>query len=480
MTVRRAALAALLVASVVLLIIVIGWEPGSREPAGPSTGLKVVVIGVDGMDWFLTRGMLEEGKLPSMTTLLKRAVTGEMAALLPAVPEHGWTALARGRGLSEDEDARLSSPGGRLFGLKPALAELVVREGGTALSVGWPASWPVGDAEAVVVAPYRPEAPVHETGLPAAILKGDPLCCPDELAERITGIVTRSEDACEAEFRRLIFDDAADESGWREHLLAARWAFLSDLATADVAAALMADEEPDLAMVCFGGMDAIGHRFLAPAMPSFFADAPPEYARYEDIVGNYFVFIDSCIERLRRLADENTVFVICSTLRDTPVARHPDCLRRPHERSSGSSHPQGPRRRTASARDLDRRRGPHPDDTGAPRASDTDGHRRPRGAGGAAGGTAGCPPAPVLRIHPVRRCGPVPVGPRAGGRGGREEDERTPGRDGPVALGAERSPGGEHAGAHWKISNARGRQENSAASFFVSAGITSNTSPTMP
>ncbi|MEA3409738.1 MAG: hypothetical protein U9Q95_05265, partial [Candidatus Eisenbacteria bacterium] len=57
----------------------------------------------------------------------------------------------------------------------------------------------------------------------------------------------------------------------------------------------------------------IGHRFLAPAMPSFFEGSPPEFERYENVLTNYFVFIDSCVERLRRLTDENTVIIICST-----------------------------------------------------------------------------------------------------------------------------------------------------------------------
>jgi hypothetical protein len=313
MTIRRAALASVLVASVALLTIVIGWEPGSRAPEGPSTGLKVVVVGVDGMDWFLMRKLLEEGALPSITSILRRGVTGEIAADLPAIPENGWTTLARGRGLTENERARLAGADARLFGLAPELAELVVRSGGSALSVGWPASWPVGDAQALVVAPFRPDAPVHETGLPAAILRGDARSCSDGLCDRVSGIVAGSESAAESEFRRLIFNGGADESGWSEHLLAARWAFLSDLATADVAAGLMAGEEPDLAMVCFGGIDAIGHRFLAPAMPSFFAETPPEYESYESLLTNYYVFIDSCIERLRRLTDEDTVFIICST-----------------------------------------------------------------------------------------------------------------------------------------------------------------------
>ena len=313
MTIRRAILAVLLLASLVLMSFVIGWEPGTRAPVGPSTGLKIVVVGVDGLDWFLMRKLLEEGALPSITPLLTRGLTGEIAADMPTVPEAGWTVLARGRGLTENERARLASTGGRLFGLAPELGRLVARSGGTALSVGWPASWPVGESERLVVAPYRPETPIHETGLPAAILSGDALSSSDDVAARVADSVARNEGLCEDEFKRLIFDGNAGDGEWREHLLAARWAFLSDLTTIDVAASLMADEEPDLTLVCFGGLDVILHRFLAPAMPSFFEGSPPGYEQYEGVLTNYFVFIDSCIERLRRLTDENTVFVICST-----------------------------------------------------------------------------------------------------------------------------------------------------------------------
>jgi hypothetical protein len=264
--------------------------------------------------------MLKRGVMPTTGTLIPRSLVGEVAAELPPLPEVGWTVLARGRGLTDSEQDRVSVEGGRLFGLAPELAENVVRAGGTALSVGWPASWPAGDTRGLVVAPYRPEARLHETGLPAAILGSDAPHCSPELAARVAVSLERTENECEQEFRRLIYDGGPGEGEWREHLLAARWAFLSDLTTVDVAASLMADEEPDLTVVCFGGLDAVTHRFLAPALPSFFANPPPEYEQYTDIVPNYFKFVDNCIERLRRLTDEDTVFIICSTYGTHPTA----------------------------------------------------------------------------------------------------------------------------------------------------------------
>jgi len=319
---RKTILAAALVASLALLAVVVWWQPGGETPAGPTTGLDVVVIGVDSMDWFVLRGLLVDGALPTTTSLLRRGVTGEIAADRPPLPEVAWTALGRGRALAEGELSRVARTDGRLYGLTPELARIVEREGGRTLTVGWPASWPADDAEGLVVAPYRPVSATHETGLPAAILAGDTGACPEALRERVDAIVSRNEAMLDAEFDRLIFDGGGDGM-WAEHLDAARWAFLSDLIAIDAAASLMADESPDLTMVCLGGLDAVSHRFLAPAMPSFFPDSPEEYARYEDLLDNYYRFVDTCVERMRRLTDEDSVIVICSTYGLHPTADVP-------------------------------------------------------------------------------------------------------------------------------------------------------------
>jgi hypothetical protein len=311
-----------LVASLALLAVVVWWQPGGETPSGPTTGLDVVVIGVDTMDWFVLRGLLVDAALPSTTSLLRRGVTGEIAADRPPLPEVGWTALGRGRTLAEGELSQVSRTDGRLYGLTPEIARIVERAGGRTLTVGWPASWPAGGAEGIVVAPYRPASATHETGLPAAILAGDAGACGESLRERIDGIVARNEEILEEEFDRLIFDGEGDGM-WAEHLEAARWAFLSDLIAIDATASLMAEQSPDLTMVCLGGLDAVSHRFLAPAMPSFFPDSPEDYAIYEDVLDNYYRFIDDCVERLRRLTDEESVIVICSTYGLHPTADVP-------------------------------------------------------------------------------------------------------------------------------------------------------------
>lgn len=330
---RTAILAAALTVSVALLVLALLWNPGTRRPEGPTTGRKVVLVGVDGLDWVLMRRLLERGELPSLNGIVRRSLTGEVAPDRPPVPDVGWTVMGRGRALTEDEQALASGADGRLFGRVPELARLVNESGGRALCVGWPASWPVGGAAALTAAPYRRETPVHETGLPAAILDASPLSSSPDVSDMVERALKRDEDVCEQEFRRLIFDGDAEDGIWRDHLLALRWSFLADLTTLDIAASVMADEEPDLTMVCLGGADAAVHRFLAPSAPEFYAEMPGEYARYAEVLKNYYAFIDAGIERLRRLTTEDTIFIVCSPYGTYPSLDVPNVF---------ASHREGP------------------------------------------------------------------------------------------------------------------------------------------
>jgi hypothetical protein len=321
MTITRSVLVAVLAASIVLLAVVIGWEPGSKEPEGPSSGLNVIVLGIDGADWFMLSKLMQEGYMESTSAMMRQSATGEIAADMPAVPDVGWTILARGMSLTEQELAQVGSGNGQLLGLSPVLSDLVTSGGGSALSVGWPASWPAGDGAGMLIAPFGVPSPVHGTGLPPTLfLGGVSQTFPDSLERRVETIVARNEALCEDEFRRVVFDGDAMDDGWRDNLLAARWAFLSDLITMDTAASLIASEQPDLTLICLDGLDVIGHRFLAPAMPDYFTDLPPETARYSEVLKNYYAFIDRAVDRIRMLTGENTVLIVCSVYGTHPAA----------------------------------------------------------------------------------------------------------------------------------------------------------------
>lgn len=311
---RRVFSIAALVVAVVVLAIAIAWRPSGPDAGRPSTGINVILVGVDGLDWFLLSRYVGEGRMPTFERLLRSSVQGEVTPTRPPIPDAGWTVVGRGGGLAYDERSRLEAIGDRrLFGITPDVVRAVDRAGATAVSVGWPATWPVGDSGPPVAAPYASNAPSHELSIAPALFAGAEEEAPTpELAERIDEAVARNEREAGRLFAEEIFRGALPADPiWARHMAAAAWGYLADRIALDVAAGLLAEEEPDLALVYIGGLDAVEHRFLAPAMPEFFEGAPTteEYSR---VLPNYYRFVDEAVTRLLRLADEETLVVICS------------------------------------------------------------------------------------------------------------------------------------------------------------------------
>lgn len=311
---RRAASIVVLVVAVALLAIAIRWQPKGRVPELPATGIDVILVGIDALDWFLVAQYVEQGKMPTLERLLRSAVRAEVTPTRPTVPEAGWTVVGRGRDLSSEERSRLEEGSDRrLFGIVPDVVRVSHRVDRSAMSIGWPASWPAPSSGPAVAAPYTPDAPSHELSIaPSFFVSGPGQASSRELAARIDTVVARNEDAAAAAFAQEIYDGPPPgDPAWEQHLTAAMWGHLADRIVLDLAGGLIAEEEPDLALVYFGGLDAVEHRFLAPAMPGFFVGVPAP-AEYADVLPNYYRFLDGALKRLLRLADDRTLFIVCS------------------------------------------------------------------------------------------------------------------------------------------------------------------------
>lgn len=310
----RVILVAALAAALILLGLAIAWRPAA-QPTGGRTGLSVVVIAVDGLDWYLASHYMETRSLPIFEQFAKTAVLGEITADSPPIPEVGWTRFARGRPLSEDEMSTVTGLGDRrLTGRPPDVARIAADGGATVLSVAWPCSWPADpDEPFMMAAAPRPPAERHDLSLAPALYPDAPRqASSSAVSEAVREAVERRWDALDDEFRGDIFDGEAADPVWLENLVAARWSYLADATALDVAARLLASEEPDLTLVYLGGLDAITHRFLAPAMPGFFDETPQGSPAFADVLGNYYEFLDRAIQRFHRLRRSDTVILVCS------------------------------------------------------------------------------------------------------------------------------------------------------------------------
>jgi len=324
MTSRRAIIVLALAASVVLLVAAIVWDPAgseTEEAAAPGTGLKVVVLAVDGLDWFILGEYMEAGMLPNLSRIMRSALAVEVEADVPTVPHAGWTMVARGAPLTEQERAKLeSSAGARLFGVAPDIVRLVRNAGCDAVAIGWPAAWPT--SEEGIAAPYTPSSPDHVGSLAPAFFATAPGQTGDaELETTIRNAVEKNVATIDEEFEARIHAGGCGE-GAGDALAAVKWGYLADRIALDVAGRTIAEREPDLALVYLGGLDAATHRFLAPAMPDYFEGVDFGMADCDDVVPNYYTFIDEAIGRLLRLHVDGTLFVVTSAYGTHPSVNH--------------------------------------------------------------------------------------------------------------------------------------------------------------
>ncbi len=342
-----------LVVALSLLVVAIRWTPHENAGTRRDAGIKVVVIGIDGLDWYLLNQFLQEGRTPTLERMIPRSLLGEIAAPRPVLPEVGWTILARGTALTADEMDLANAVARPVRFDGPDIARLVSSAGGTAVTIGWPATWPVpsaaaddgtGDPETdrwgnhgIVIAPYAPEATSHAASLsPTLFAEGEFQVAQGRFDSIVEAIVKMQESAATAAFNNIILSDLApDPPRWKDNVAAARWAFTSDLITLELATRILAEFEPDLALINFSGLDAVSHRFVAPAMPAFFDElSEEEKTRYGGVLRNYYAFIDGAVRRLRRIGDDRTVYIICSTHGMHPSASGDLLLSGSHDRGS--------------------------------------------------------------------------------------------------------------------------------------------------
>lgn len=342
-----------LVVALGLLVLALMWAPHEDAAHERDTGIKVVVIGIDGLDWYLLNQFMQEGRMTALGQVIPRSLLGEIAAPRPVLPEVGWTVLARGTPLTADEMNLATATGRPVRFDGPDIARLVSSAGGTTVTIGWAATWPVSNATAddgtgdsetnlwgdhgIVIAPYAPEARSHATSLsPTLFVEGEFQVSQEGFGPMVEAVVMAQESAGAAAFGSIILPDLGPElPRWKDNVAAARWAFTSDLITLELATRILAEFEPDLALINLSGLDAVSHRFVAPAMPPFFKELTEEEgARYGGVLRNYYSFIDGAVRRLRRIGDDRTIYIICSTYGMHPSASGDVLLSGSHDRGS--------------------------------------------------------------------------------------------------------------------------------------------------
>jgi len=289
---------------------------------------KVMVLGLDGLDWDLVLPWVRAGRMPNLRRLMDAGTWGEMETIVPMLSPLIWTTMATGVSadvhgvldfVEKDPSTGQQVPVTGRSRRVPAIWNITSALGLEVDVVGWWATWPAERINGTMISDRLYYT--LQQAVPQEVFHSDPpdLIFPPERTSEFTAVRDRAVaesdwravryfiDVPEAVFNRAVAEDRGMEDpvdGMRRVLSATRTYLGAGL--------VLAAEEPDLLMVYLEGTDTIGH-LLAPYMPPPTIEIDGATASvYAAAVPRYFEIVDRWIGRYLEACslDEYAVLVV--------------------------------------------------------------------------------------------------------------------------------------------------------------------------
>ncbi len=318
-------LAALMLAGV----LVLAGCGGDEDRGGVATWSppRVVLIGVDGLDWDRVDAMISEGRLPNIAGLKERGVSGVLRSVPPFRSPSIWTSMATGKseekhgisaflvGEGQTKDATPTSGNMRKA---RAFWEILSAADMSVGVVSWLVTWPAEPVDGYMVSPNinrlldwshtaadseeaagRLAMAVYPPGFLDDVAKCH-VTAADVPDERIMGLLASSE--------HLDKPNVALEFSNLEATYA------SDLTTLAIADSLAAAVPTDVRALYLRGLDINCHamwRYMEPS--SWPSGSPPEMEEtFSSVIPGYYVVADSMIGGIVDGETDDTIFILCS------------------------------------------------------------------------------------------------------------------------------------------------------------------------
>jgi len=274
---------------------------------------KVLVLGLDGLDWDLVLPWVEAGRMPNLKRLMDAGTWGTMTTIVPMLSPLIWTTMATGVSadvhgvldfVETDPDTGQMAPITGRSRKVPAIWNIASALGLSVDVVGWWATWPAEKIHGTMVSDRLYYT--LQQGIPKEMFHEDPpdLVFPPQRTEEFTALRDRA--VAETDWRAVrylmhvpeaAFDQAVAENLGMEDPIDGMRRILSATRTYMGAGLALAAEKPDLMMVYLEGTDTIGH-VLAQYMPPPTLEIDDATAAvYAAAVPKYFEIVDRWIGR---------------------------------------------------------------------------------------------------------------------------------------------------------------------------------------
>jgi len=277
---------------------------------------KVILLGIDSADWKALGHFINKGKASNFKTFIKRGTRAHVNPEDNKDAPVNWTTVATGF-KSEKHDIQFlnyydsaeqrATPYLSTQRKKPAFWNILTENGITTGIVGWPVSWPAEAVNGFFVSAY--EYFDDETGdmFPRAFyVNGDQMFYPLTLKSTLENIAHLQEMKYKDNIRMIT--QASVSKSERSPIKTTLWDFLTDDINQKIGQELYQEIKPRVLAVYLEGLHRIGHNLLSEE-----EDTRREHMEiYEDVLGNYYSYLDGILGEYIQLADEETTIIVVS------------------------------------------------------------------------------------------------------------------------------------------------------------------------
>lgn len=280
---------------------------------------RLVVLGLDALDWSLVDELCARGVMPHMARLLQEGVHAELEVPPPLISPVIWTTIATGvppeaHGildfLEPDPQGGPPHPISANSRKVPALWEILAAAGRSTATVGWWATFPAQAPPGGVV--YSDRLTEQLLGLAADT---PALADPPKAQEEAQRLAVKAKDLKPQDLAPILVVTASElsatgEGDWDNPIagLAKLWAATL---TVERLTARELSTKRDALFVYLEGTDTVGHLF-APYRPPALPQVDPILARrFGPVVDRYMAHVDGWIGQIRaQLGPEDTLVIV--------------------------------------------------------------------------------------------------------------------------------------------------------------------------
>ena len=301
-------------------LLVLAMLAGLGGCGGGGPDHKVVLIGIDGMDWRVADPLLEEGRLPNIQSLIDRGVRVNLRSIGPEMKSPIiWTCIATGKtqhkhGISDflkertGEQALYNSRGWKALAVWQILGDI----GHTVGVINWWLSWPAYPVNGFLITERITFT--AEDGYPNIPEVTTPPELAEELAPLCQPVATLSDD----ELAPFLVGDSwrtTTDGSVKDGRESIRAIYAMDKTILQVATHMLdTREQPDFFTVYFQGLDVTCHRYWGQWDPSTvdmqMSDELIE--TYGQLIPRYYEYMDTIVGEIVDHMDEDSTVIICS------------------------------------------------------------------------------------------------------------------------------------------------------------------------